>query len=96
MATISLESTLIIHVIGAPLFFAVVSFFYFERFNYTTPLFTAAIFVVFVVMVDFFVVALMINQSLEMFTSLLGTRAQRTPLCFAPLRELSAELYNKM
>ena len=46
---------------------------YFSRFNYTTPLRTALIFVGFVMLVDFFLVALVINKSLEMFTSLLGT-----------------------
>jgi hypothetical protein len=50
-----------------------VSLNYFRRFNYTTPLQTAFIFVSFVILVDFFIVALVINQSLEMFTSLLGT-----------------------
>jgi len=34
---------------------------------------TALIFVGFVIVVDFFLVALLINRSLEMFTSLLGT-----------------------
>jgi hypothetical protein len=34
---------------------------------------TALIFVGFVIVVDFFVVALLINKSLDMFASLLGT-----------------------
>ena len=73
MATMSLESALIVHAIGAPIFFTTISLIYFNKFNYTTPLQTALIFVSFVIVVDFFVVALMINQSLEMFASLLGT-----------------------
>ena len=73
MATTSLENTLIFHAIGAPIFFAVVSLVYFSKFNYTSLLQTALIFVGFVIAVDFFVVALLINRSLEMFTSLLGT-----------------------
>ena len=73
MATTSLENTLIIHAVGAPIFFAVVSLIYFSKFNYTSPLQTALIFVGFVIVVDFFVVALLINKSLEMFASLLGT-----------------------
>ena len=73
MATTSMENTLIIHAIGAPIFFTFVSLFYYNKFNYTSPLQTAAIFVGFVIAVDFFVVALLINRSLEMFTSLLGT-----------------------
>jgi hypothetical protein len=73
LATMSLQGALIVHAIGAPIFFAVVSLIYFKRFNYTTPLQTALIFVCFVIAVDFLVVALLINRSLEMFASLLGT-----------------------
>ncbi len=73
MAVTSLYNALIIHAIGAPIFFATVSLIYFKKFNYTTPLLTAAIFVSFVVLMDFFVVALLIEQSFEMFQSLIGT-----------------------
>lgn len=73
MATMPMETTLIVHAIGAPIFFAIVSLNYFRKFNFTTPLQTALIFVGFVMAVDFFLVALVINRSLEMFTSLLGT-----------------------
>jgi hypothetical protein len=73
MAVTSLENTLIIHAIGAPIFFAGVSLVYFRKFNYTTPLQTAVIFTVFVIAMDIFVVAMLINRSFEMFTSLLGT-----------------------
>lgn len=73
MATTSLQNTLIAHAIGAPIFFSIVSLVYFRRFNFTTPLQTALIFVGFVIAVDFFVVAFLINRSLDMFTNLLGT-----------------------
>ena len=73
MATMTLEKTLIVHAIGAPLFFAVISLIFFRKFNYTTPLQAAVIFVGFVIVVDFLVVAILINRSLEMFVSLLGT-----------------------
>jgi len=73
MATMPIENALIVHAIGAPIFFTIISLVYFNRFNYTTPLQTALIFVSFVIVVDFFVVALMINRSLDMFASLLGT-----------------------
>ena len=73
MAVTTLQNTLVIHAIGAPIFFTVVSWFYFRKFNYTKPLKTALIFVSFVIIVDFFVVALLINRNLEMFASLLGT-----------------------
>ena len=73
MALISVESALIIHAIGAPIIFTTISLVYFNKFNYTTPLATALFFVSFIILVDFFVVALMINRSLEMFASPLGT-----------------------
>jgi uncharacterized integral membrane protein len=73
MATTSLSNTLIIHAIGAPIFFAIVSLVYFSKFNYTSPLQTALIFVGFVIVLDFFVVALLINRSMAMFASWLGT-----------------------
>jgi hypothetical protein len=73
MATTSLKNALIIHAIAAPVFFAIISLIYFRRFNYTGPLQTAFIFVGFVIVMDFFVVALLINRSLDMFTSPAGT-----------------------
>lgn len=73
MATTSIENALVIHAVGAPIFFTIVSLIYFKKFNYTTPILTAFIFVSFVIAVDFFVVALLINKSLDMFASLLGT-----------------------
>jgi hypothetical protein len=73
MATMSLDNALIVHAIAAPIFFAIISLVYFRNFNFTSPLQTALIFVGFVIAMDFFVVALIINRSLEMFTSLLGT-----------------------
>jgi hypothetical protein len=73
MAVTTLENTLIIHAIAAPIFFAGVSLVYFRKFNFTSPLQPAVIFVLFVIAMDFFVVAMLINRSFEMFTSLLGT-----------------------
>ena len=73
MAVMSLQTTLVVHAVLAPVFFAALSILYFKKFNYTKPLQTAIIFLLFVVLVDFFIVALLINRSLEMFTSLLGT-----------------------
>ena len=73
MAITTMQNTLIAHAIGAPLFFFGVSLVYFSKFEYTPPLQTALIFVGFVIFMDFFLVALVINQSIEMFTSLLGT-----------------------
>jgi hypothetical protein len=73
MAVTTLQTTLIVHPVAAPLFFFGLSLLYFTRFHYTTPLQTALIFTGFVIALDFFVVALVINKSLEMFASPLGT-----------------------
>ena len=73
MATTSLQNALVIHAVAAPIIFSVVSLSYFKRPDSWSPLAGAIVFVVFVIVVDFFLVALVINRSLEMFTSLLGT-----------------------
>jgi hypothetical protein len=73
MSLTSLNNALIIHAIAAPVFFAGISLVYFRKFNYTAPLQTAIIFIAFVIAMDFFLVAMVINRSFEMFTSLLGT-----------------------
>ncbi|MHA2051756.1 MAG: hypothetical protein ACW986_19255 [Promethearchaeota archaeon] len=66
-------NALILHAILAPVFFALVSLIYFKKFNYTTPIITAIIFISIVVSMDFFIVALLIEQSFEMFLSPIGT-----------------------
>jgi hypothetical protein len=73
MAVTTLNNALIVHAIAAPIFFAVISWVYFRKFNYTSPLQTALIFIAFVIAMDFFVVAMLINRSFDMFASLLGT-----------------------
>lgn len=73
MGLTSLRNALLIHAIAAPVIAAVVSFVYFRRFCYTTPLVTAAVVLGLVVTMDFFLVALAINQSLDMFRSVVGT-----------------------
>jgi len=73
MSTTTLTNTLIIHAIVAPVGFGLISLFYFKKFHYTSPIVTAIVFVAFVIAVDFFIVALLMQKSLEMFTSLLGT-----------------------
>jgi len=72
-AVLSMDQALVVHAIAAPIFFAAVSVVYFSRFGHTSPLATAAIFVAFVIAMDFFVVALLIIRSLDMFASLIGT-----------------------
>ena len=73
MATTTKESALYIHATLAPVFFFVVSLNYFRKYNYLTPFKTALFFVSFVIVVDFFLVALLILRNLEMFSSVLGT-----------------------
>ncbi len=73
MAVTTVNNALVIHAIAAPIFFICVSLFYFRKFNYTTPLQTASYFLAFVVAMDFFIVAMLINRSFEMFASILGT-----------------------
>jgi hypothetical protein len=62
-----------VHAIGAPISAGTISWNYYRRFDYTTPLQTALVFVGFVIVVDFFLVALVIERSFEMFASPLGT-----------------------
>ena len=45
MATTSLQNILIIHAIGAPIFFPIVSLVYFKNFGYTSRLQTAMLFI---------------------------------------------------
>jgi hypothetical protein len=73
MTISSQMNALIAHAIGAPVVFALISLFYFKRFRFTTPLQTAVIFLAFVILMDFFVVAFIIMRSFEMFASMLGT-----------------------
>jgi hypothetical protein len=73
MSVMSIEKTLIVHAIGAPVIFSLISLWYFRKFRFTSPLLTAALFLLIVIFMDFFLVALVINKSMEMFQSLLGT-----------------------
>jgi hypothetical protein len=69
----TMENTLIIHAIGVPVIFSLLSLSYFRFFNYTTPLQTGVIFLAFAIMMDFFVIALFVEKSFAMFASVLGT-----------------------
>lgn len=73
LAVTSEMNTLIAHAIGGPIIASLVSRFYFRRYNYTTPLQTAAFFVGFIIFMDVFVVSMLIMRSFEMFQSILGT-----------------------
>ncbi|WP_455277920.1 hypothetical protein [[Eubacterium] cellulosolvens] len=73
MAGTSVENVIIAHAILVPVMAVIVSLIYFNKFYYATALQTAALFVEFIITVDFFVVAILINKNLEMFMSPLGT-----------------------
>jgi hypothetical protein len=73
MSVMDLQTTLVVHAIGAPIIFSLISLFYFSKLNYTSPLQTAIAFFFIVILMDFFIVALLINRSFEMFLSPLGT-----------------------
>jgi hypothetical protein len=64
---------LIIHFMAAPFIFLAISNIYFIKFDYTSPIVTAIFFTAIVMALDFFVVALVIEHSLEMFESVMGT-----------------------
>ena len=70
---VAIETALVVHAIGAPIIFGVLSWLYFGRFNYTTPLATATIFTGIVIGMDVVGVAVLIERSFEMFESVLGT-----------------------
>ena len=72
MSLMSIEKTLIVHAIGAPVIFSLITLWYVKKFQFTSAIQTAAIFLLIVVFMDFFLVALVINKSMEMFQSLLG------------------------
>jgi uncharacterized membrane protein YjgN (DUF898 family) len=83
MAVFGLQTALIIHAIAAPLISIVVSSLYFLKFNYTSPLATASVFLTVVVFMDLFLVALIISGSLDMFKSFVGTWLPFTLIFFA-------------
>lgn len=68
----SMDATLIVHAVGAPIDAALLSWCYFNSFGFTSPLVTAAIFVGTAFILDVFIVALLIEQSFDMFKTVLG------------------------
>jgi len=67
-----MEATLILHAIGSPVGAAFFAWLYFRNYRFTSPFVTAAIFVATALALDFFVVAMLIEKSFEMFKSVLG------------------------
>jgi len=71
--TTTIYLSLIIHFVAAPFIFLAISNLYFTKFDYTSPFVTAMIFTLIVMILDFFVVAMVIEKNLEMFESAMGT-----------------------
>ncbi len=67
------DNALIAHLVAAPIIFWAVSSFYFRRFDFFSALEVAAIFLGVVVFLDLVIVALLVEKSLDMFTSPVGT-----------------------
>jgi hypothetical protein len=72
-ALVGIETTLVVHLIGAPVFAALVSLFYYCKYNYTSPLQTAFIFMFFAIILDAGLVAPVFEKSYVMFESAIGT-----------------------
>jgi hypothetical protein len=68
-----MHATLVLHALGAPVGFALISLFYYRRFGYSSPWQTAIAFLGIVVALDLFLVAPVIEKNYAMFTSPLGT-----------------------
>ena len=69
----TMENALIIHAVAAPIFAVIISSIYYRNFNYTPPFETAVIFVLFILFLDFFVVAYLVLENFDMFRSAIGT-----------------------
>lgn len=72
MAASTIETALVLHAIGAPIAFAAIAAFDFTRLGHASPLRAAIAILLVVTLLDFFVVALSINRSMEMFQSVLA------------------------
>lgn len=72
MAVTTMPVTLAIHAIGAPIASALLAYRYHRKHSDFQPLPVAAFFVGTALFMDFFLVALVIEKSFEMFTSFVG------------------------
>ena len=70
---LSMHTTLVLHAIGAPVGFALISLFYYRSYGFTSPVQTAAAFLGVVVTLDLSLVAPVFEKSYAMFSSVLGT-----------------------
>jgi hypothetical protein len=70
---IGMKATLVVHLIAGPTAFAALGFSYRRWFGDAAPVAVAAMFVGFVIAMDFGLVAVVILKSMDMFRSILGT-----------------------
>jgi hypothetical protein len=70
---LSMDSTLVVHAVGAPIGFALLTLLYQRKFAFTGPLQTAVVFLGTVIALDLFLVAPVFEKSFAMFASPLGT-----------------------
>lgn len=68
----SMDATLIVHAIGAPIGSAAAAWLYFTKFGDVSPLKLAVSFVTISLLLDFFVVAMLIEKNFVMFSSIIG------------------------
>ena len=73
MAVTSVETTLIIHMIGAPIIFGILAYTYHRKFGHIRPLYASIIFIGFVILMDAGLVSLFIEKSFDMFRNPIGT-----------------------
>jgi multidrug transporter EmrE-like cation transporter len=73
MATLTVDTALVVHAAAAPFVSAIFSYIYFKKFNYSSPLITAIVIMATVILLDFFLTATIILQDYAMFYSLIGT-----------------------
>ena len=73
MAVTSIETTLILHLIGAPIVFGILAYVYHKKLGHIKALIAAIIFTGFVIIMDAGLVALLIEKSFDMFREPIGT-----------------------
>jgi hypothetical protein len=73
MRLMPLQNALLVHLFAAPVIFAMVTLSYHKKAPSARPLWVAAGFTVFVMAMDFFLVAMVIQKSFAMFRSTMGT-----------------------
>ncbi|MFW9909494.1 MAG: hypothetical protein ACFFEF_13040 [Candidatus Thorarchaeota archaeon] len=73
MATLDVDTALLVHAAAAPFVSAAFSYIYYRKFNYSSPLITAIVIVITVILLDFFLTATIILQDYAMFYSPIGT-----------------------